>query len=192
MRYVPYDPAPSHRPPKAAVAIRVATELDELIGCARLSAEYNEEDYRTALVNVQRHLIRPRNCVHIAVAPGERIVGYGRTTWVQTPPDPPPNVTPQGYYLGGLVVAADYRRRGVGDRLTAERLKLIGQRKQDAWYLVNRRNTASIALHDAHGFHESTRDFVFPGLVADEPGGILLHARLGPDASDCPGCAVSA
>jgi len=188
MRYVPYDPAPASRPPRAAMAVRVATELSELVACAKLAAEYNDEDHRTSLVNLQRHVGRPRNAVHIAVNMDDEVLGYGRTTWIFVPSGAPANVSPMGYYLGGLIVASQHRRRGVGARLTAERMRFIARHSADAWYLVNQHNSASIALHDAYGFHETTRDFVFPGVVLDEPGGILGHARLRDDAAHCQGC----
>jgi ribosomal protein S18 acetylase RimI-like enzyme len=191
MRYVAYDPSPEDRPPKAALSVRQTDRPADLAVCARLSAHYNQEDPRAALVNAQNHAAQPRNALYVAAEPGGNVVGYARVTWVGPVPDAAANTAPSGYYLGGMVVADEYRRRGVGTRLTTERLRFITARAADAWYLVNSANGASIDLHVAHGFHESTRDFSFPGVVFDGPGGILCHRRLRPTATRCPGCVTA-
>lgn len=188
MRYVDYEPTPKDRPSKAALAVRLADGPTDLAVCARLSAQYNEEDPRTALVNAQNHLAQPRNALYVATDPQGTVVGYARVTWVGPSVKVGSNVAPPGYYLGGMVVSEDYRRRGVGNRLTTERLKFVAERANDAWYLVNSNNPASIDLHVAHGFHETTRNFTFPGVVIDGPDGILCHKPLNADARRCRGC----
>ncbi|HIW62636.1 MAG TPA: GNAT family N-acetyltransferase [Candidatus Stackebrandtia excrementipullorum] len=188
MRYVPYDASPTDRPPRMAVAVRPSTDPKDLIACARLSAGYNDEDVHSALVSAQKHVAKPRNALFIAVSARTEIVGYARVSWVNRPPDAPDDAVPSGYYLGGMVVDERYRRRGIGSRLTRERMKFIAQRSADVWYLVNRDNKASIDLHDEYGFHEATRRFSFPGVVLDGPGGILCHARVGEEATRCAGC----
>lgn len=189
MRYVTYEPSLKDKPPRAAVAVRRADDPADIAATARLSARYVEGDSRTALVNAQKHHGQPRNAVFIAVEPGGADpVGYGRVTWVGAASHQAPNAAPAGYYLGGMVVEERYRRRGVGQRLTAERLNFIRGKADEAWYLVNRHNTASIDLHVTHGFHEATTDFIFPGVVFDGPEGVLCHMRLGSQASRCAGC----
>lgn len=171
-----------------AVAVRLSTDPKDLIACARLSSGYNGEESRTALVNAQKHVAKPRNALFVAADPQGEIVGYARISWVNRPSNAPDDAVPAGYYLGGMVVDDRFRRRGIGARLTRERMKFIAERAADAWYLVNQNNRASIDLHLEFGFHEATREFTFPGVVMDGPGGILCHARLGDAAADCRGC----
>ncbi|GAA4903473.1 ribosomal protein S18 acetylase RimI-like enzyme [Stackebrandtia albiflava] len=188
MRYVEYESTPGRRLPKMAVAVRLSDRPQDLVVCAALSAEYNGEEPRRALVNAQQHVAKPRNALFVATGPDGGIVGYARISYVTTPPNPAPDSAPEGYYLGGMVIDPRFRRRGVGTRLTTERLKFIANRSADAWYLVNKDNRASIALHVAHDFHETTREFTFPGVVFDGPGGILCHKRLDESATRCRGC----
>ncbi len=73
-----------------------------------------------------------------------------------------PSSVPQGWYLTGVVVAEQFRRRGIGLRLTRERLRWISQRAPEAYYFANSLNVASIELHRPIGFEELQRDFHFP------------------------------
>ncbi|MET4621198.1 GNAT superfamily N-acetyltransferase [Arthrobacter sp. 2762] len=52
-----------------------------------------------------------------------------------------------GCYLGGITVARLFRRHGVAAALTEARLLWIWERADSAWYVVNSRNQASLALH---------------------------------------------
>jgi len=47
------------------------------------------------------------------------------------------------------------------------------------YYFVNVRNRASIALHEAFGFREVTRDFHFPNVTFQGGVGALFERRLG-------------
>lgn len=171
-----------------AVAVRLSTDPQDLIACARLSATFNDENSRAALINAQKHVAKPRNALFVAADAHGEIVGYGRVSWVSRADNAPADAAPQGYYLAGMVIDERYRRRGIGARLTRERMKFIAGKADDAWYLVNKGNRASIALHVEHGFHEATRTFSFPGVILDGPGGILCHARLSDRATQCQGC----
>ncbi|ADD44772.1 GCN5-related N-acetyltransferase [Stackebrandtia nassauensis DSM 44728] len=189
MRYVEYDPSPKDKQSTAEISIRVAESEADFEACAVLSNRYiREADLESSREDTQRHAAGRGNSVLIACLPDGEIVGYARVTWVGVPPKAPDNVAPPGFYLGGMAVAAEYRRRGVGRQLTVHRMKLLSRLADEAWYIVNSSNEASIDLHLEHGFHEATREFVFPGDVSDGPGTILCHAPLGPTASRCPGC----
>ncbi|MGH8881880.1 MAG: GNAT family N-acetyltransferase [Stackebrandtia sp.] len=191
MRYVAYEPSPKDRPPRAALAVRLTDRVGDVAECARLSAVYNEEDPRTALVNAQNHVTQPRNALFVATNPVGTVVGYARVTWVGPSRAEADNAAPPGYYLGGMVVSGQYRRRGVGTRLTTVRLRFVTERANEAWYVVNGANDASIDLHVAHGFHETTRDFTFPGVVIDGPDSILCHKPFNDRAQPCQGCPTS-
>lgn len=190
MRYVEYDPSPADRCRQVDISVRVADSPADFEACSVLSNRYiREADMASAREDTRLHAAGGRNAALVACLPDGRIIGYARLTWVGVAERAPDNVAPPGFYLGGMAVDAAYRRRGVGRRLTEDRLRRLAQVTDEAWYIVNRSNTASIDLHLDHGFHEASRDFVFPGVVIDNPGNVLCHLRLSPGASRCPGCA---
>lgn len=111
---------------------------------------------------------------------GERLTGFAKVRLFRAPSDAPSHVAPDGYYLTGLVVDPEWRRRGLGHRLTQERLDWVRRRDRAAYYFANAQNAASIELHRAFGFVEVTRHFAFPGAVFEGGSGILFRAELGP------------
>lgn len=114
----------------------------------------------------------------VAERAGE-ILGYGRAGPWTPPPDAPRNPAPAGWYLLGVVVAPEHRRRGVGSALTRARLDWIAERASCAWYFASARNRVTLALHERFGFVEVTRDFRFPGVSFTGGVGILFRAELG-------------
>jgi ribosomal protein S18 acetylase RimI-like enzyme len=109
---------------------------------------------------------------------GTEIVGYGRVRTFEPGLDAPPETAPAGFYLLGLFVQADFRRRGVGLALTSARMRWIAERADEAWFFSNARNAASIALHRRLGFEEVTRRFSFPGVTFAGGDGVLFRAHL--------------
>jgi ribosomal protein S18 acetylase RimI-like enzyme len=105
---------------------------------------------------------------------GSRVAGYGRAMRFRPAAGAPADSAPTGYYLVGLVVDADLRRRGVGSELTRLRLAWIQERAGEAWYSAN---AVSIALHARFGFSEVTRAFSFQDVTFDGEG-ILFRARF--------------
>jgi RimJ/RimL family protein N-acetyltransferase len=102
------------------------------------------------------------------------VAGYGavdRLAW--------PGI-PEGWYLGGLVVSPGRRRRGIGARLTRERVAWVAERASRAYYFVNERNRASIDLHAAFGFREVARDVRVPRVTFTGGVGLLFAVDLGP------------
>jgi ribosomal protein S18 acetylase RimI-like enzyme len=110
----------------------------------------------------------------LVAAHEERIIGYGKAAHFSPPEGSPPNVAPEGWYLTGVVVHPEYRRRGVGSQLTIARLAWIEERSARAYYVANERNRVSIALHRAVGFVEVTRDFHHPHVRFEGGAGILF------------------
>jgi ribosomal protein S18 acetylase RimI-like enzyme len=77
-----------------------------------------------------------------------RIVGFGRARYVDglvAVADTEP--VPKGWYLLGVIVAPDFRRRGIASELTRFRVEWIGQRADEAFYFANSLNLPSIDLH---------------------------------------------
>jgi RimJ/RimL family protein N-acetyltransferase len=90
------------------------------------------------------------------------IIGYARARLFEPEAQVPDDIAPPGYYLMGVFVVPNERRTGIGAALTQARLDWIANRAPTAWFFVNARNAASIALHERLGFEEVTRRFSFP------------------------------
>ncbi len=125
---------------------------------------------------------RPDNLILVAEAEG-RIVGFARARRFEHPPEPPENIAPEGWYLLGVTVSPAFRRRGVGTRLTQQRLEWIAERGGEVWFFTEVSNHASIALHHRFGFIEVSRDFTFPRRLSSEPGVLF---RLSLNAAESP------
>lgn len=108
----------------------------------------------------------------------DEVIGYGRVLRFVPEPDAPTDIAPAGYYLMGMVVHLDHRRKGVGAALTQARIDWVSERAEAAWYFANERNAASIALHEPFGFEEVTRSFFYPRVDFDRGGGILFRLRF--------------
>lgn len=107
--------------------------------------------------------------VVVAVVDGE-IVGVAKTHF-HSEPD---GAAPAGYYLGGIVVAPDFRRRGVGSDLTRSRLEWIWSRSTRAYFFTDADNTASIGMHEALGFRFVDRFAAIRGVTPDDPASALV------------------
>jgi aminoglycoside 6'-N-acetyltransferase I len=110
-------------------------------------------------------MIAPRSdrVVLVAVTQGE-VIGVAKTHFHSNRE----GSSPAGHYLGGVVVAPEFRRRGVGSALTWARLEWIWSRASIAHYFANERNTASIRMHDALGFQPVARFSEIRGVTAED------------------------
>ena len=105
-------------------------------------------------------------------------MGYGRVRRFAPESGAQADIAPAGYYLMGMVVHPDHRRRGVGTALTQARIDWISRHADSAWYFANTRNTASIALHERFGFEEITRSFTYPRVDFERGEGVLFCLRF--------------
>ena len=156
------------------VAIREGGAAD-IAASARLAALWSGGQPGDYVERLRLEVESPERL--LVVAAGQAgVVGYGRAGPVVHPPDPAPDIAPEGWYLGGLVVDPAWRRRGLGRALTVARLDWLAGRADEVWCFVNGRNAASLALHEALGFREVTRRFSFPGVTFEGgAGGVLLR-----------------
>ncbi len=177
--------APSPRLDPTTATVRAAT-LDDVAGLARLAVAENRRspcDGRgsTSFEHWRALFTNNLGCDdrHVTVAEGATgLLGYGRTGWFEPVADAPANSAPAGWYLSGLSVDPDWRRRGIARALTQERLDWVAARADEAWYFANARNRVSFALHASLGFVEVTRDFAFPGVEFRGGAGVLCRVDL--------------
>jgi ribosomal protein S18 acetylase RimI-like enzyme len=161
--------------PSYAIGEGAYGDLESCVALAVLAApERSAIDWRESL---GRDIENPEHHLVVA-ASGGAIIGYGRVRLFEPNAEAPPGTAPGGYYLTGIFVLPEQRRRGIGAALTHARIDWISQRAADAWFFANARNTASIELHRQFGFEEVTRRFSFPGLTFDGGEGILFRLRL--------------
>jgi ribosomal protein S18 acetylase RimI-like enzyme len=174
-RFADYDPLRRGSPPPDGLVSRAATpsDLPELAAIRAERDAVRVEDAAAAFERRLREAARSETAVRVALV-GGRIAGYGVVGRLALPG------LPEGWYLGGLVVAPAHRRRGIGARLTRERLEWIGERAREAYYFANERNRASIDLHAAFGFREIARDIRVPGVTFTDGRGLLFVADLPP------------
>ena len=128
---------------------------------ARLEADLRDPDKYTVVAEV-----------------GGEIAGYALVLGHKVSPEDPPTTAPDGYYLIGLIVAPAWRRHGIGDLLTIERMRWVAERADEVYYFANLKNGATLDLHQRFGFTEVTRDFTFPNAPLEPGTCVLLRAPL--------------
>lgn len=175
--FASYDPQPKERrSPAETVHVREAFPAD-VPACLDLVERVLKLDRAPWERSLLASVTDSQRMLHVADDAG-RIAGYACCTYWARPPDAPANAAPSGWYLLGLVVAPEYRRRGLGRALTVARLRALSSRTSEVWYFANARNQSSLDLHATLGFVEVTRDFWFPELTFDGGEGVLARASL--------------
>ena len=173
-RYATWAPEVSRRRGEVLV---VEAEAEADVGAAaRLAERYSaingewEERLRSDVADRDRALF--------VAKVNEEVIGYSRLHRFVPAEASPADSAPAGWYLGGLVVATEWRRRGAGEALTRARLAWVAERATEVWYYANAGNRASLALHAALGFEEVTREFTVVGVSFEGGVGVLCRAVL--------------
>jgi ribosomal protein S18 acetylase RimI-like enzyme len=152
-----------------------ADDVESCITLALMSSPGSDASiWRTTFLEDIEHADRT---LIVAECAGE-LIGYGRAMRFGPGGDAPADIAPPGYYLMGLMVHPDCRRRGIAGALTQARLDWISTQAEEAWYFANARNEASIALHASFDFEEVTRSFFYPRVDFDRGEGILFRRRF--------------
>jgi ribosomal protein S18 acetylase RimI-like enzyme len=154
----------------ASIDVRVA-ETGDADDIAAIHSTRERVPVEESRRRVEGWVDSPDSLVLVAEVSGA-IAAYGRSVRLAA------EGCPEGWYLAGLVVGPEFRRRGIGRALTIARLELIAERAGEAFYFANERNRATIDLHAALGFSELTRDFTVPGVTFEGGGGILFRIDL--------------
>ena len=173
--FAAFEPSVSRQPAPDDLVVRTATAAD-LDACAALVLELNGGQHARWRASLERTSARQDAALMVADVNGE-IAGYARIAWRDLPDDAAENAAPAGFYLLGLVVAGRWRRRGIAEALTLERLQWAWARSDRVFYFASADNLASLAVHERLGFRELTRDFTMPGLDYAPGGGVLACCR---------------
>lgn len=176
--FAPYQPD-AHGVPLSDALIRRGTRED-LAFTGVLSAQREGGVPAEWTAQHQRKFADPTQALFVAEHEGE-VIGYGWLAWLDPEAQGGRNA-PEGWYLGGVVVAPAFRRRGLGRRLTQARIDWALDRADAVHYVVSASNQASRTLHATLGFAEITTDFRFPGVVFSRDDGILCRLDRRPDA----------
>ena len=181
--YAPRSEGPE-RPPRLAASdglvIRESRGSD-LVPVAEIATEREGQtlrDWRVVFGRFHEESQTTERSLLLVAALHEDVIGYGKAAYFTPPTGSAPNVAPEGWYLTGVVVRPEYRRRGVGKALTTARLSWIAARSATVYYVANERNRVSIELHGAIGFEERSRDFYHPGVSFTGGAGILFACDL--------------
>jgi ribosomal protein S18 acetylase RimI-like enzyme len=152
------------------LSIRPAVDSD-LDQCARLRAndvsgdlEMWRERFTSDLHNAKRRFI--------VAEIGASVVGYGHTVRHERSPDAETDSSPSGFFLAGLLVAPEFRRDGIGSRLTSARLEALRAETKTVFYLADPENQATISLHRRFGFEEVRR------VVRDDSSYLLFQLDM--------------
>jgi ribosomal protein S18 acetylase RimI-like enzyme len=167
--------------PALDVIIRPAKVSDaDAIG--RISADREGRDPEETIPAVDRALrdgsVGRSRALLVAEVDGS-IVGFGKVQYREGKTPMSEGGLPEGWYLTGIVVDPRFRRRGIGTRLTAARMRWIAERGSAAYYFANASNRVSIALHEGFGFAEIARAPAFGSESFVGGEGVLFRAELG-------------
>ncbi|TCO28182.1 ribosomal protein S18 acetylase RimI-like enzyme [Kribbella steppae] len=174
--FADYQPDVDRQSADATITVRPA-ELADLEACAGLIVSRTGGSVEARTHRLMADLREPERYAAVACA-GDEVIGYGGVIHHEVSPGDPPDMAPTGYYLVGLIVAPDWRRHGIGELLTADRMRWTAERADSIYYFANLANGATLDLHHSLGFTEVTRDFTFPGDPLQPGTGVLLRADL--------------
>ncbi|MFH1143007.1 MAG: GNAT family N-acetyltransferase [Candidatus Eisenbacteria bacterium] len=170
----------SGRGPVCSLTIRRASEQDaDVLGAISARREGGSADEQAAAFRrfIGRADAGERSLVLLAEIP-EGIIGFGKARHLDRRAWRRAGLSPEGWYLTGVVVDPEHRRRGAGSRLTLERLRWLARRSDCAYYFANARNRVSIALHERFGFVEVGRAAFIAGTSFEGGEGILFRSEL--------------
>jgi ribosomal protein S18 acetylase RimI-like enzyme len=162
------------------VVVRPAA-MGDVHAIARISADREGEDIDKHIAGCRRELAGGEAGRRLLVLVAEldgNVIGFGKARYIAEKGAAGGAASPGGWYLTGVVVAPPFRRRGVGSRLTVERLRWIAERSRCAYYFSNAENRVSIALHDRLGFSEVARGARLAGESFVGGEGVLFRVDL--------------
>ena len=152
------------------ISVRLASLIDAL-PIAQIIAKLTSTDINRCVESIETSL-QKSNFITIIAEYNSEIVGYSKIVYCEK------EDAPKGWYVGGILVQPNFRRRGVGEKLT-EKLIEIAKSKTDTLYsFINAQNKSSITLHEKLGFVEFDRRSSIMGVTFEGGVGIFLKKSL--------------
>jgi phosphinothricin acetyltransferase len=170
--YATYRSAPDARlaPVTAELSVASADDIDQL---AAIQMRVRGGEIGPWAERIARS-ISGEQSVSVVARVGGEITGYANAAFL---PEHPGDGAPDGYYLTGVSVSPQWRRRGLGRALTRWRMAWVWERAPLVWCFVSARNDSSLDLHTALGFCEVLRAPALQGVPFDGGAGVLLRAH---------------
>lgn len=170
-RFAAYLPHPAERYAPVTAVVAEATG-DDVPMLALLKARTRGGSPGEWADRIHRALCSERCLVITAKVSGEP-VGYANAACL---PERAKDGAPAGYYLTGVTVDPDWRRRGIAELLTRWRMDWIWERDSAAWCFISAENLASLDLHRKLGFVQVRVGASFQGVEFAGGEGWLLRA----------------
>ncbi len=174
--YQPRDSVPVPFDVSYGLMIRTA-EARDLAGLALIAAEREGSTQTVQLKLFEKHLSHQETSQSLTLVAevAGMVAGFGKCAYCKSPEDALANAAPDGWYLTGVIVAPQFRRRRIGHQLTQARLQCLARRTSKVYYVASAQNRVTIELHRQLGFVEVTRDFSFPKVTFTGGVGILFE-----------------
>ncbi|KUN16236.1 MULTISPECIES: GNAT family N-acetyltransferase [Streptomyces] len=172
LRFAGYLPHPAERDAPVTAVVAEATG-DDVPMLALLQTRTRGGSAGEWADRIHRALCSERSLVITAKVSGEA-VGYANAAFL---PEHVEDGAPAGYYLTGVTVAPDWRRRGIARLLTRRRMDWIWERDSAVWCFISAKNRASLDLHRELGFDQVTVGASFQGIEFAGGEGWLLRAH---------------
>ena len=175
----PYEPDKHGR--STHVDVRAAT-TDDIEAIARIDEAYGGGSVETLVPRIaasfERIAREKIRWYHWVASVKAEVVGYAICrfhAWSERNGD---SGLPEGWYLAGLTVLPNHRRRGVGRALTEHRTTWLSKRTDVVYYTAAEVNGPSIELHEALGFVQVARNLVVSFPRRGEEPQILGEKRV--------------
>lgn len=157
------------------LVVRMAREKDAVAIGKLIHDEYghHEETYIRRTISDMRNSKGRMVCVSTVEG---IIVGYARCRLFEEAKYPYNGEF--GWYLMGMVVHPNFRKRGIGKKLIEFRINWLRSKTKEIFYITNSRNTPSIQSHDSFGFKEIARARGFLNADFSDDQAVLFQKRL--------------
>lgn len=154
------------------LVIRKATNKDTKEIVNLISKEYSFESKESFRKRTLDDLKRPDDRFLCVATIENIVVGYARARVIND--DKAPYPAPLGWYLMGVLVAPEFRKRGIARRLTEFRLNWLKNKTKEIFYVTNISNKASIHLHKEFKFKKISRAKGFYNVYFKQEDSVLF------------------